>query len=310
MVGRDKDIRIKFASWFGWSRPPFHAMGIIPFFLGTFLAWRLDHAFRIDIFTLGLCGILLVIFSTHHAGLYLGDREDERTKHPLPGRYSLLSGAIPNGLASRRIAHLWIGIAAMALAGTIGLVLQLCLKTGTFTLFLGLIGTLPGFTYSIRPVQLVETGFGELFIGLCYGWLPLASAFYIQRGYIPAYIFWMALPIGMSIFNVILLKEFRDYAADLALGRTNLLVRLGRTKGALLYGTVSIVSWLCLYASLNSGIPRKAFYLYLPVMALSAFISAVMARKKYENHLLLELICGLNIAVHLGTAATYILAFL
>jgi len=310
MMGWESDIRMKFLSWFGWSRPPFHTIGVVPYFLGAFLAWRLTHAFNIVIFILGLCGILLVMVSTYHAGTYFGDRDDERARHPFHSRYAFLTGKTTYGLDSRLLAHLRISIVAILLAGIIGLVLQFGLNTGACTLFLGILGALPGFTYSIRPVRLVETGFGELFISVCYGWLPEASAFYIQRGYIPPYIHWMALPIGLSIFNVILLKEFRDYAADLALGRTNLLIRLGRTKGALLYGAVSILSWLSLHASLSVGVPRKALYIYLPVMALSAFVSVMMARKKYDSPLFLELLSGLNITVNLGTTAAYILAFL
>ena len=63
----------------------------------------------------------------------------------------------------------------------------------------------------------------------------------------------MALPIGLSIFNVILLREFQDHTADLSVGKTNLLVRLGKKKGAILYGLASILSWLFLYASSVQG---------------------------------------------------------
>jgi hypothetical protein len=65
-----------------------------------------------------------------------------------------------------------------------------------------------------------------------------------------------------------------------------------------------------MYSSLNAGIPRKALYIYLPVMVLSAAISLMMAGKRYENPLILEILCGLNMAVHLGTTAAYFLAFL
>jgi hypothetical protein len=59
-----------------------------------------------------------------------------------------------------------------------------------------------------------------------------------------------------------------------------------------------------------AGIPRKALYLYLPVLALSAVICFMMASRKYENHFLLEWIGGLNIAVYLGTSTAYLLAFI
>ena len=308
--GRNADINIKLSAWFGWSRPPFHTIGIIPFILGTFLVWRLNHAINITIFILGLCGILLAMVSSYHASLYFGNGEDERSGLIFQRRFAVPSGAMPNSLFSDRITSLRISIAAIVPALLIGLFLQFALRTGPLTLPLCVFCALPGFLYRTGPFHLDETGFGELFIGLCYGWFPTAAAFYLQRSYIPPCLHWMALPIGLSIFNVILLKEFHDHAADLSLNKTNLLVRVGKTRGGILYGLVSILSWLALYASLGTGIPRKALYFYLPVMALSAGVSIMMARKKYENPLTLELINGCTITVYLGTTAAYVLAFL
>ncbi len=83
-----------------------------------------------------------------------------------------------------------------------------------------------------------------------------------------------------------------------------------KRKGTALYCLTSILSWFSMYASLSAGIPRKALYIYLPVMVMSAGISLMMAGKRYENPFVLEILCGLNIAVHLGTVAAYFLAFL
>ncbi len=309
MPEKGKDIRAKIAGWFGLSRPPFHTVGILPFLLGTFLAWRLDHAFNIPIFVLGVSGVVLVMLSTYHAGEYFDYEEDELSKCLFRSRFAGGSGVIPDRILPRSVP-LWTSIIAIALAGIIGLILQFGLKTGPLTLLLGCLGALPGFFYSTRPVRLVDKGFGEFLIGFCYGWLPVASGFYIQRGYIAPVIHWMALPIGLSIFNVILLNEFHDYSADLAFGKTNLLVRLGKAKGMATYVVAAILSWFCMYSSLSVGIPRKALYIYLPVMFLSAGISLMLARKEYENPLVLEILCGLTIAVNLGTTPSYILAFL
>ncbi len=120
----------------------------------------------------------------------------------------------------------------------------------------------------------------------------------------------MALPIGLSIFNVVLLHEFPADSANPAGGGVSLLRRLGNAKGTALYCLTSILSWFSMYSSLNEGIPQKALYIYLPVMVLSAGISLMMAGKRYENPLVLEILCGLNMAVHLGTTAAYFLAFL
>jgi 1,4-dihydroxy-2-naphthoate octaprenyltransferase len=310
MAGRETDIGTKFAGWLGLLHPPFHTVGIFPFILGTVLAWRLDSSFNITALILSMLGVVLVMLATYHAEEYFSYEEDERSKRLFRHRLAGGVGEIADKMRSPRSLALLVSLITISLAAILGLILQFGLQTGPLTLLLGCLGALPGFFYSTRFIRLFEKGFGELFTGFCYGWLPLAAAFYIQRGYIAPCIHWMALPIGLSIFNVILLNEFPDYAADAAVGKTNLLVRLGKATGMSIYVLCSILSWFCLYFSVGAGIPKKALYLYLPVMTLSAAISLMLARGKYENPLLLELLCGLNIAVNLGTTVVYMLAFL
>jgi 1,4-dihydroxy-2-naphthoate octaprenyltransferase len=119
----------------------------------------------------------------------------------------------------------------------------------------------------------------------------------------------MGLVTGLATLNVILVNEYPLHPADPMADRKSLLARTGKNGGRLLYILCSILGWICLYLSLRAGIPGKAFYLYLPVMALSAVACFLMARRKYENHFVLEWIGGLTIAVYLGTAAAFLLAF-
>jgi 1,4-dihydroxy-2-naphthoate polyprenyltransferase len=309
MAVRGTDIGTKFAGWLGLLHPPFHTVGIFPFILGTVLAWRLDSVFNLTNLILSTLGVALVMLATYHAEEYFS-YEDDRRSTSLFRRRIAGGGRTILGETHPRSFALLVSLITISLAAVIGLILQFGLHAGPLTFLLGCLGALPGFFYSTRLIRLFETGFGELFTGFCYGWLPLAAAFYIQRGYIAPCIHWMALPIGLSIFNVILLNEFPDYPANAAAGKTNLLVRLGKTKGMSIFILCSILSWFCMYFSVGTVIPRKALYLYLPVMALSAVISLMMARGKYENPLLLELLCGLSIAVNLGTTVAYMLAFL
>jgi len=302
------NIQSRIAGWFDLSRPPFQTACLLPFLLGTFLGWRLNHVFSLPVFVLAVLASVLVILSTHHAGEYFDDRQDLTSKRFNPNRFTRGPGAI-GGFWFSPSVPLWTSLITITLAAAIVLVLQFALKTGPWTLLLGCIGVLPGFLYALRPLRLPEKGIAEFFVASCYGWLPLAWAFYIQNGTVAPCIHWMALPIGLSIFNVILMSEFADYAADAAAGRTNLLVRLGLDRGRILYILVSILSWVSVYFSLGTGIPRKALYLYLPVMGMSAAESFLMARRKYENPLLMEILSGLNIAVHLGTTLAYLLAF-
>lgn len=291
------------------SHPPFHNLGVIPFCLGTFLAWRLDRVFDLSTFALGIIGIVLVMLATRHAGEHIARSLDERSAHRAPNFPADSDRTLPDRIF-RISVPLRTGTAAFAGAFLTGAVLQFALKTGPFTLLLGCVGALPGLFYATRPAHRADYGLGEVLIAFCYGWLPIAAAFYIQRGYIATCIHWMALPLGLSIFNVVLLSEFSEQAANPAGVRNDLLTRLGAQKGIALYCLISVLCWLSMCSSLHAGIPRKALYIYLPVMALSAVISLMMARKRYENLFVLEILGGLNIAVHLGTATAYFLAFL
>ncbi len=77
-----------------------------------------------------------------------------------------------------------------------------------------------------------------------------------------------------------------------------------------LYVIFSLLTSLTMLMSPLWGIPFKVVYFYLPFLIISLFIIVLMLRAKYENHKILEILCGLNIVVNLGTSLAYILAYL
>gem|GEM_PF-3507126 len=109
-----------------------------------------------------------------------------------------------------------------------------------------------------------------MLIGFCYGWLPVAVGFYLQReGFVPA-VHGVALPIAFSIFNVILVNEFPDYPADRAVGKRNLVVRLGRERASRVYLLVALLTGASLLGTswwLGVGKGLLAFALLLAALA-------------------------------------------
>jgi 1,4-dihydroxy-2-naphthoate octaprenyltransferase len=298
-----------FGGWLSLSRPFFHLVGILPFTLGTVLAWKLTASFNPAIFILGVIALILIMLSTYHAGEYSDCREDEISYRSHRNRFAGGSGVIVRGIISRRAALL-TSVVSFWLAAVIGIILQFYYKTGPYTLLLGCLGALSGFSYSMRPIRLVERGFGETFIGFCYGWLTVAAAYYIQTAAIHPIIHWVAIPIALSIFNVILLNEYPDYEADKATGKRNLLYRIGKNAGVTVYVVTSLFSWAGVFSSAFLGVPFFVIYFYLPFFSMSLFIVIMMIRGKYKESKTLERLCGLNIAVNLGTSLSYLLAFL
>jgi 1,4-dihydroxy-2-naphthoate octaprenyltransferase len=307
-------IRQKLSAWFALSRPPFHSVGVLPFILGGVLAWRQGGVFRWDICIWGVLGVVLVMLATYYAGEYWDEAEDS-AGHAMSvsGRLSLSrfaggSRVLQRGLLPRPAA-LWASLVSLLLASGVGLVLQLGYRTGPWTIPLGLMGMLGGFFYSARPVRWVRTGLGELWIAFCYGWLPVAVGYYLQVGRIAPLVHWLSVPVGLTIFNVILLNEFPDYAADSATGKANLTVRLGQERASGVYVLASLGSWVAMLLSLRYGVPTRTLYFYLPILALSLALLVLVVRGRWRDRAILERLCAANLLVNLGTTGAYILAF-
>jgi 1,4-dihydroxy-2-naphthoate octaprenyltransferase len=290
------------------SRPPFHSVGILPFVLGTVLAWRLEETFNLGTFALGTLGVVFIMLATYYAGEYWDFREDSLSARDEPSRFAGGSQVLQRGLLPRRVA-LWASLASLLGALGIGVILQFGYRTGPWTLLFGILGILGGFFYSTGPVRWVGRGWGELWIAFCYGWLPIAVGYYLQTGTLTPMVHWLAIPIGFTIFNVILLNEFPDYHADREASKTNLLVRLGREHASILYSLVSVGSAIAMLVSLRQGVPPSALWLYLPVMVLSLVLIISMMRGYWRKRATLEKLCAVNLVVNLSTTAVYILAF-
>jgi 1,4-dihydroxy-2-naphthoate octaprenyltransferase len=299
----------KLYAWLALSRPPFHSVGVLPFILGGVLAWRQAGAFRWDVCAWGTLGVVLVMLATYYGGEYWDYAEDSLSARWGPSRFAGGSRVLQRGLLPRHAA-LWASLASLLLAVGVGLILQLGYRTGPWTIPLGVLGMLGGFFYSTRPVRWVNRGWGELWIAFCYGWLPVAVGYYLQTGKIAPLVHWLAVPIGLTIFNVILLNEFPDYPADLATGKANLVVRLGRERASGLYGLTSLGSWIAMLLSLSQDVPTRALWFYLPVLALSLTLVVLLMRGRWRDRATLERLCAANLAVNLGTTTAYILAFL
>jgi len=287
---------------------------VLPFVLGGVLAWQREGIFHWNICAWGTLGVVFVMLSTYYAGEYWDYVEDSlgyslsASAHREPSRFAGGSRVLQRGLLPRHAA-LWGSLVGLLLAIGVALVLRLGYRTGPWTIPFAVVGLLGGFFYSTRPIRWVSTGLGELWIAFCYGWLPVAVGYYLQVGEVIPLIHWLAIPIGLTIFNVILLNEFPDYPADRAAGKANLTVRLGRERASLLYGLASLGSWIATWVSIGQGVPSRIGWFYAPILVLSLTLVVLVVRGHWRNPTVLERLCAATLAVNLGTTAAYILAF-
>ncbi len=256
-----------------------------------------------------MIGVILIMLATYYAGEYWDYTEDSISGRLGKSMFAGGSRILQRGLVARS-APLRASLVCLVLAFLVSIILQFIYHTGTWTIALGMLGMLGGFFYSAKPLRWVARGWGEIWIAFCYGWLPIAAGCYLQTATIVPIAHRLAIPIGMTIFNVIVLNEFPDYEADRATGKNNIVVRLGRKNASLVYGSVGLISLLFANLWLAHGIVDKGLYFYLPFSLLSLGLIVLVIGGAWHNRKMLELLCGANILVNLGTTSAFIYSFL
>jgi 1,4-dihydroxy-2-naphthoate octaprenyltransferase len=225
-------------AWWKLSRVPFLSVGILPLILGFMLAWRWGYRGPWGLYLLSLVAVILIMWMTY----YLGERNDLEGDRFNQG-FNRFSGG--SRILVKEIIPTWVplvlGYACLVAAMLAGLYIYLGYKTGPRTLLLGGIGIFLGFFYSEKPFQWSYRGMGEFFVGFCYGWLPIATGFYLFSGFFSPQVSLLSIPVSLSIFNVILINEFPDEEADRAIGKKTLVVRFGRGRMVDLYLGLSIL---------------------------------------------------------------------
>ena len=221
------ELKRYITAWWRLSRVPFLSVGLLPLILGFVLAWRLGYRGPLGLYLLSSTAVLLIMWMTY----YLGERNDLEGDC-LNQNFNQFSGG--SRVLVEEILPIWVslllGYGCLAGAVLTGLYIYFQYRTGPWTLVLGGLGIFFGFFYSEKPFRWSYRGLGEILIGFCYGWLPIATGFYLFAGFFNHQIFMLSIPVGLSIFNVILINEFPDEEADRGIGKRNLVVRFGKER--------------------------------------------------------------------------------
>jgi len=233
--------------WIDLQELPKHLANILPFLLGTTLAYwqsgRVDWA----VFGIALLALFLLTDGTYIANEYF-DYENDKLNLARIGRADAVgvtttggTRVLVKGLIPRRHA-LIAAVVAFLLAIPVGLFLQLGLGTGPLTIPLGLLALFIGWFYTAPPIKACHRGLGEVFIAVGQG-LVVFGAYYVQQGFstLPLLV---SLPWFIALPALKIIREFPDYAADRATGKRGLTLRFGRERMASVYGVLIVLAVL------------------------------------------------------------------
>jgi len=301
-------VNVQLKAWAGLARLPFHLVGIMPFILGIILAWAQGYHVNWPVAVLSGMVVLLIMLVTYFSGEYFDFEVDSINKDY--NKFSGGSRVLQTGAINRKSVII-ASYAALAVAAVLGLSIYFIFKTGPFTIPLGVFGALCGYFYTSKPFQLSYRGIGEVIIGICYGWLTVNTGYYLQTGRFDLTASLISIPIAISIFLVILINEFPDYAADKAMGKKNLVVRFGKEKMGIWTFWLLITCYLSFFLSYFSGVPLLWLAIFSLIPIDFIVVNAVaIARKRYNDKIALEAICArmilINLLITISLIATFV----
>ncbi len=264
-------IKQSIVTWLNLMRLGAAARGLLPFFLGTVIAWSDGVAINITVFSLSSVAVLVIMVATFLVNEYF-DYETDAVNN---GFHRLSGGSriLVLNLVPRKQA-LYSAYWLFGLAAIIGLILYFGFKTGPLTMPLGALAIFFGYFYTAKPFKLSYRGIGELSILFTCGWLATILGYYLQTGEINLIVSLISIPESISIFLLILINEIPDMQSDSISNKRNLVVILGKQNALLLYSSILVSCWIAMLAIIPFGVAwiTGIFSLVLlPIIILNLF---------------------------------------
>lgn len=292
----------------------FLLVSLIPTSLGAAVAFAQTSRFDLALFALTMLAVWC-----YHAGTNLlndyydhvsGTDDINRVRTPFSGGTRVIQEQLLPAAQLKIAAVIAFGL------GTVLFFILISL-TGWPLLALVAFGLCSGWFYTWRPVWLAYRGFGELFIMLNFGPALVWTGFYTQTGRVDLMSLLIGLVVGLWAAAIITINEVPDYIADKAVGKNNLVVRLGPANGLKLWATLLYVALAILLGGVFTGLlPRQLSLALLalplvfrltdrarqPIDDLDGIVALCGGTIKSEVSLWVLLMIGLLVAGWQGTA--------
>jgi 1,4-dihydroxy-2-naphthoate octaprenyltransferase len=157
-------------------------------------------------------------------------------------------------------AGMWVVFGLSALLG-----LYLAFVAGWVVVLIGLAAILSAVAYTGGPFPLGYYGFGDVFVFIFFGFAAVAGTYFVQAGTVSSQAWWMSLPVGWLIVDILVVNNLRDINADRAANKRTLAVRMGERGARVQYIVLLALSYLIL--------PVLVIFDILPLTSMLAWLS-------------------------------------
>jgi 1,4-dihydroxy-2-naphthoate polyprenyltransferase len=294
-------------TWIQAFRLHYVPASIFPALLGSVIAWSAFREFNLLYFVMVIIGV-----TVHHIGLnmiddvfdYLHavDRSHGKEKNPYTGG----SGVLTGGLLPADYV-----LAASIVCYLIGIAIAICLTilVGWPVLLFAAIGVFCSVFYTMPPIRYGYRGFGELSLLINFGPVICLGAFYVQTRSIAWEPFIISLVPGCLMWSMIVINEIPDYDEDREAGKLNLVARLGKRAGVILYVAGLVCAYAIVFLSASIGVTTFGVFLGLLTLPV-AYDSFRILNKNYMDKIKMAPANLATIKVHALTLSCLIMGYL
>lgn len=220
------------AEWIAGARPRTLSAAFAPIAIGVGIAFGVGefNAVRSAL-------ALIVAFALQIGVNYSNDYSDgiRGTDRVRVGPVRLVGQGLARPLAVRRVAFTFFGIAVVA--GT--LLVFLTAQWWLFAVGAACVAAAWFYTGGSRPYG--YAGFGELFVFIFFGLIPVMGTVYVQTLQLSTASLWAGVGVGALSCSILIANNLRDIPSDTEHGKQTLAVRLGDPNTRrLFYATVAV----------------------------------------------------------------------
>lgn len=288
------------------SRPLFLFGGVLNYALGVGIVRYLGLPIDWALVLLGQVWVTSMQLSTHYLNEYFDFPHDAANSNRTP--FTGGSGVLGTGEGQLRprvaLIAAFCTLTAAALS-TFVLARLGALSPAVLTIMV--LGALGAILYSVPPVRLSASGYGELSTAILIANLVPAFGFALQTGELHRLLALSTFPLTALALASMISLEFPDYASDIKAGKRTLFVRLGWQNAIRVHHVLAFSGYLLFAASLAAGLPAAIALpplLTLPLAVLQIWYMSRIGEGLKPNWTALTL-NGLAISV----ASAYLLTY-
>lgn len=236
------------------SRPLFLLGAALVYALGVGIANYLGITIDWGLYLLGQAWVTTLQLATHYFNEYFDAPADAANNSRT--LFSGGSGALGEAGLPREVA-LWAGIAALTAATSFTVMLMRATEINPAMMLIMALIFFGAFFYSMPPLRLAESGYGELTTSVVVASLVPALAFILQSGQIHRLVAMSTFPLIALHLAMMLAFELPDYASDLKFEKLTLMVRLGWERGMQLHNLLILCAYLLIGVAMLLGFPSS-----------------------------------------------------